>query len=91
MPRKPRIEYPGAVYHVMSRGNRQEAICRDNKDREMFLDTLEEACNRTGWVVHAFVLIGYDENRRIFHVANSWGEDWGTPGKTSVMRIQEIV
>lgn len=42
----------------MSRGNRKEAIFRDNKDREMFLDTLEEACARTGWVVHAFVLMG---------------------------------
>lgn len=58
MPRKPRIEYAGAVYHVMSRGNRQEAIFRDNKDREIFLDTLEEACDKTGWVVHAFVLMG---------------------------------
>ena len=42
----------------MSRGNRQEAIYRDNKDREIFLDTLEEACAKTGWVVHAFVLMG---------------------------------
>jgi REP element-mobilizing transposase RayT len=58
MARKPRIEYAGAVYHVMSRGNRQEAIFRDNRDREIFLDTLEEACAKTGWVVHAFVLMG---------------------------------
>lgn len=58
MPRKPRIEYVGAVYHVMSRGNRLEDIFRDNKDREMFLDTLEEACTKTGWLVHAFVLMG---------------------------------
>jgi len=58
MARKPRIEYPGAVYHVMSRGNRLEAIFLDNKDREMFLDTLEEACMRTGWLAHAFVLMG---------------------------------
>jgi len=58
MARKPRIEYAGAVYHVMSRGNRQEAIYRDNRDREIFLDTLEEACAKTGWVVHAFVLMG---------------------------------
>ncbi len=58
MPRKPRIEYPGAVYHVLSRGNRQEAIFKDNKDRECFLGTLGEACGRCGWQVHAFVLMG---------------------------------
>jgi len=40
MPRKPRIEYEGAVYHVMSRGNRQNAIFRDGDDCEMFLETL---------------------------------------------------
>lgn len=42
----------------MSRGNRQEAIFRDDKDCEIFLDTLGEACSRTGWRVHAFVLMG---------------------------------
>lgn len=58
MPRKPRIEFAGAIYHVMSRGNRQEPIYRDDRDCEMFLDTLDEACSRTGWCIHAFVLMG---------------------------------
>jgi putative transposase len=58
MPRKPRVEFEGAIYHIMSRGNRQEAIFRDDKDCEMFLDTLDEACSRTGWRIHAFVLLG---------------------------------
>ncbi len=58
MPRKPRIEFAGAVYHVMSRGNRQDAIFLDDRDCETFLDTLAEACGRTGWRVHAFVLMG---------------------------------
>lgn len=58
MPRKPRIEYPGAVYHVMSRGNRQEAIYRDDRDCATFIDTLGEACEKTGWRIHAFVLMG---------------------------------
>jgi len=58
MPRKPRIEFAGAVYHVMSRGNRQDAIFLDGRDCEVFLDTLEEVCGRTGWRVHAFVLMG---------------------------------
>lgn len=58
MPRKPRIEYPGAIYHVMSRGNRQEAIYLDDRDCETFINTLAEACTKTGWRVHAFVLMG---------------------------------
>ena len=36
MPRKPRIEHEGAIYHVMSRGDRQEAIYRDDADRNLF-------------------------------------------------------
>lgn len=58
MARKPRIEYPGAVYHVMSRGNRGERIYRDEQDRLVFLDTLSEACERCGWLIHAYVLMG---------------------------------
>ncbi len=58
MPRKVRIEFPGAIYHVMSRGDHQEAIYRDDKDRTRFLETLGEACEQTGWRVHAYVLMG---------------------------------
>ena len=58
MPRKPRIEYAGATYHVMSRGDRQEAIYRDDADRELFLDTMEQACGRNGWRIHCYVLLG---------------------------------
>ena len=58
MPRKPRVEFEGAVYHVVSRGNRQGAIYLDDKDYETFLNTLDEVCCRTGWKVHAFVLMG---------------------------------
>ena len=57
MPRQPRIEYAGGVYHVLSRGNRQEAIFADDTDRQVFLKTLGEACGRTGWRVHAYVLM----------------------------------
>lgn len=58
MARKLRIEYPGAVYHVMSRGDRREAIVREDQDRELFLTTLGEACRKTGWEVHAYCLMG---------------------------------
>ena len=58
MARKPRVEFEGATYHVMCRGNRQEAIFKDEKDHERFLDTLEEVSERNGWLIHAFVLMG---------------------------------
>ena len=57
MPRKMRVEYEGALYHVMSRGDRGEDIALDDTDRELFLKTLGEACARTGWRVHAYVLM----------------------------------
>lgn len=57
MARKVRIEYPGAVYHVMSRGDHQEAIYREDADRELFLKCLGEAAGRTGWQIHAYVLM----------------------------------
>ena len=43
MARKLRIEYPGAIYHVMNRGDRREAVFHDDRDRDLFLATLEEA------------------------------------------------
>jgi hypothetical protein len=43
MPRAPRIEFAGAIYHVMNRGDHLEAICRDDRDRRRFLETLGES------------------------------------------------
>lgn len=58
MARRLRIEYPGAVYHVMNRGDRREAIFRDDADRRLFLTTLGQACAKTDWQVHAYCLMG---------------------------------
>ncbi len=58
MARSIRIEFPGAFYHVMARGNRREPIFQDEEDRRFFLRTLAEACSMTGWRVHAWVLMG---------------------------------
>ena len=44
MPRPLRIQYAGARYHVMSRGDRREAIFYDDADRVEFLRTLGQAC-----------------------------------------------
>ena len=57
MARKARVEFGGAIYHVLDRGDRREAIFRDDADRERFLATLGEGCGRTGWRVHAWVLM----------------------------------
>ncbi len=57
MARKLRVQYRGAIYHVMNRGDRGEPIFRDDQDRERFLSTLGEACDKTGWQVQAYCLM----------------------------------
>ena len=59
MARKLRIQYqyPGAIYHVMNRGDRPEAIFTDDPDRERFLETLGEVCAKTTWQVQAYCLM----------------------------------
>ncbi len=57
MARKLRIQYPGAIYHVMNRGDRRELIFKDDEDRQRFLDTLAEACDKTDWQVEALCLM----------------------------------
>ena len=57
MARKVRVEFEGATYHVMCRGDRRENISEDDMDRARFLETLGEVCQRTGWKIHAYVLM----------------------------------
>ena len=57
MPRQLRLEYPGAIYHIMNRGDRREAIFHDDTDRKRFITTLGEACVKTDWQVHACCLM----------------------------------
>jgi REP element-mobilizing transposase RayT len=57
MARKLRIQYPGAIYHVMNRGDRREPIFKDEADHERLLATLGEACVKTGWYVLAYCLL----------------------------------
>jgi len=52
MPRKLRLEFPGAMYHVMSRGDHREDIFLCDVDRYGFMETLAEACRKSGWQVH---------------------------------------
>src|SRR5438477_5906401 len=57
MARSVRIEFEGAFYHAMARGNRREAIFLDDDDRRSFLQTLGEACAMTGWRMHGWVIL----------------------------------
>ena len=49
MARKLRVEYAGAIYHVMNRGDRRELIFIDDADRQRFVETLGEVSAKTGW------------------------------------------
>jgi putative transposase len=55
--RKLRVEYEGAIYHVINRGDRREVIFLDDEDRHLFLKTLAEACAKTEWQAHAYCLM----------------------------------
>ncbi len=57
MARPLRIEYAGALYHVTSRGDRQEDICHDDEDRLVWLDVFSQVCSRFNWRCHAWCLM----------------------------------
>jgi putative transposase len=57
MARPLRIEYDGALYHVTSRGNDHKAIFKDDRDRELFLNTLAQVTERFHWICHAYCLM----------------------------------
>ena len=57
MPRALRVEYAGAHYHAMCRGNNGREIFLDDDGRRLFLSTLDEVCQQTGWLIHAHVLM----------------------------------
>ncbi len=58
MARQLRLEYPGAVYHISSRGNHQEHIFLDDDDRKLFLKLLKTIIERMNWICHAYCLMG---------------------------------
>lgn len=62
MARPLRIQFPGAVYHVISRGNERRPIVRDDRDREKRLDWLRRTVETYGWQMHAFVLMTNHEH-----------------------------
>lgn len=64
MPRTARLEFSGACYHVINRGNYRRNIFDSDGAREAFERTLFEACDRSGWRLHAYVIM-----RNHFHLA----------------------
>ena len=57
MPRPPRIKFPGAYYHIMSRGTAKQPIFLRDHDRLTFLNTLSDAVNKFSWMCHAYCLM----------------------------------
>ncbi len=57
MARPLRVEYPGAFYHVINRGNRNEVIFESVRDKEMFLEYLDGAAERFSLSVHTYCLM----------------------------------
>lgn len=55
MSRPWRIEYEGALYHLLSRGNERRDIFEDQKDRDIFLNTVGELSER--FDIHVFALV----------------------------------
>lgn len=58
MARRLRLEFPGAIYHVINRGNYREFVFRTLGARRAFEACLFEACERSAWLLHAFVVMG---------------------------------
>ncbi|OIQ65467.1 transposase IS200 like protein [mine drainage metagenome] len=57
MARKLRLEFPGACYHVINRGNYRADIFKTEGAKTAFEACLFEACAKSGWLLHAYVLM----------------------------------
>src|SRR5476651_1625398 len=64
MPRKLRIQYAGALYHVINRGNYRRDVFESAGAAQAFIAVLEEVLPRFGWRLHAYVIM-----RNHFHLA----------------------
>ncbi len=64
MARKLRLEFAGACYHVINRGNYRRDLFAASGAAESFYHCLDQACQRFRWLVHAFVIM-----RNHFHLA----------------------
>lgn len=74
MARKNRPWFPGAKYHIISRGVRRTNLFYDNKDREKYLSIVEEARERYGFTLHTFCLMTNHIHLQIESTENPPGE-----------------
>ena len=64
MARKLRLEYPGAMYHVLNRGNYRADIFLSEGSKHAFTKCLFETCEKAGWRLHAYIIM-----RNHYHLA----------------------
>jgi REP element-mobilizing transposase RayT len=57
MPRKLRLQFPGAIYHVINRGNYRADVFETDGAKTSFLECLAEACGKSGWRVYAWCIM----------------------------------
>jgi REP element-mobilizing transposase RayT len=53
-----RVNAPGAVFHLIARGNARESVFLDDLDRRAFLEFLRRVADRFEWIVYAYCLMG---------------------------------
>jgi hypothetical protein len=63
MARQPRIQYSGALYRVLARGDRREPMVNDDGDRQAFFRTVEQVCDRAGVLIRACALLEHHSQR----------------------------
>ena len=69
MPRKPRVHFPEALHHVMCRGNQEQSIFKDDRDRGRYLDFLQEGRKRFGHRLYTYVLMGRSISADIYFIS----------------------
>lgn len=73
MVRPLRIQYPGAFYHLMCRGNERKKIFLDNKDRHYFLKSLEKSLETYHVILYSYVMMHNHCHHASVGVAVSYG------------------
>jgi hypothetical protein len=88
MPRRLRIEYEGAIYQVMARGNARRDIVRDDYDRRRLLNDLERAVVRSGWELPAFAVLS---NHLPMKLSVGCRPARGTPGEKPKTKADRVI
>ena len=57
MPRKKRVWYPGAVYHIMTRGNRRSDVFKDEEDYQVYLTVLRQTMEKYTYILYTYCLM----------------------------------